>query len=139
MRLSIFSCIHLDFLSGKFLDLAFASFSVTLFVFFILTSKRILHILVTNYLSFVSFTNNFSKPVTWLLILFSYVNILNSNKVKSIKLLILDMLLAPRLKSPSYFQGREGISLHFPQIFWSFSFYISVFKYPGIYFSIGLK
>lgn len=64
MKLSIFSCIHLDFLSGKFLDLAFASFSVTLFVFFILICKRFFHILVTNYSSFVSFTNIFSKPVT---------------------------------------------------------------------------
>lgn len=117
MRLNIFSYLHQLFRHPFYKTLWSYPifFSVMLFVFFTLICKRLSHILVTNYLSFISFTIIFSEPVIWLLtcilihkyFLFSYRQTYQAS--------YLAMLLALCLRNPPYIQGHENISFQFFQ------------------------
>ena len=95
-------------------------FSVMLFVFFTLICKRLSHILVTNYLSFISFTNIFSEPVTWLLtcilihkyFLFSYRQIYQTSHF--------GYASGTLFKKPSLHSGSWKYFLPILPIFWNF-------------------
>ena len=117
-----FSHIFTSYLSIHFIKLWSYPifFSVMLFVFFTLICKRLSHILVTNYLSFISFTNIFSEPVTWLLtcilihkyFLFSYRQIYQTSHF--------GYASGTLFKKPSLHSGSWKYFLPILPIFWNF-------------------